>query len=150
MNRWQSVIVVMAAFFLCNPVSAELNPDKPFAEQHVLLQVSDNDPAKFSLALDIANNLIRHYGGTDNIDVQIVTFAGGIHMLTNPRKNPNTQRIKSLMASDVSFIVCLNTLDTITRKSGSKPVLIEGSRGVQTGVAHMLEKIHSGYTVIRP
>ena len=31
-----------------------LNEDKPFAETHVLLQVSQTDPKRYSLALDIA------------------------------------------------------------------------------------------------
>ena len=35
-----------------------LNEDKPFAEAHVLLQVSSADTARHSLVLDIANNLL--------------------------------------------------------------------------------------------
>ena len=125
-----------------------LNSEKPFAEKHVILQVSDNDPAKFSLALDVSNNLIRHYGSTDNIDIQIVAFAGGVHMLAENAENKT--RIESLLASDVRFVVCLNTLDTIQRTTGRRLRVLEGVDGVQTGVAYMLEEIEKGYTHIHP
>ena len=42
-----------------------LSEEKPFAEAHVILQVSQADPTRYSLALDIANNLSKHYGGQD-------------------------------------------------------------------------------------
>jgi intracellular sulfur oxidation DsrE/DsrF family protein len=129
--------------------ATEINPDKPFAEKHVLLQVSDKDPAKFNLTLDIANNLIRHYGSTDAIDIQVVTFAGGINLLLKD-DNPNAERIHSLMASDVRFFVCLNSVDTLERKTGKQIELLTGAAGVQTGVAHMLEQIELGYAHIHP
>lgn len=146
-------IVRLAALLLAAAVplvqAAEINPEKPFAERHVLLQVSDNDPAKFNLTLDIANNLIRHYGSSDTIDIQIVTFAGGVRMLY-AESNSNAERIDSLMANEVRFTVCLNTMDTIQRQTGERPALLPGVIGVQTGVAYMLEEISRGYAHIHP
>ena len=124
-NIFQGIVLLVGNFLMFTATAEALNPEKPFAERHVLLQVSDGDPAKFSLALDVANNLIRHYGGTDNIDVQIITFAGGVNMLTRPDSNPNFERIKSLMDSEVTFVVCLNSLDTIKRKTGTRPVVFD-------------------------
>ena len=149
-KSFQSIVLMVGIFLVFTATAKERNPDKPFAERHVLLQVSDRDPAKFSLTLDVANNLIRHYGGTDHIDVQIITFAGGVDMLTTPDSNPNSERIKSLMDSNVTFVVCLNSLDTIKRRTGTRPVVLTGTKGVQTGVAYMLEKIHEGYIQIHP
>ena len=149
-KSFQSIVLVVGVFLMFTTIAEELNPEKPFAERHVLLQVSDGDPAKFSLALDVANNLIHHYGGTDHIDVQIITFAEGVNMLTTPDSNPNFARIRSLMASNVTFVVCLNSLDTLERKTGTRPVVLAGTKGVQTGVAYMLEKIHDGYIQIHP
>lgn len=144
------LIVSLAIFMSLHAyTSDDINPDKPFAEKHVLLQISDNDPEKFQLTLDIANNLVRHYGSTDAIDIQIVTFAGGIQLL-NARNNPFAERISSLMASDVRFYACLNTLDTLERKTGERMPLVHGTNGVQTGVAYMLEQIEVGYAHIHP
>jgi intracellular sulfur oxidation DsrE/DsrF family protein len=147
---FQSIVLLVGIFLVFTVTAQELNREKPFAERHVLLQVSEREPAKFSLTLDVANNLIRHYGGTDHIDGQIITFAGGVNMLTTPDANQNSKRIKSLMDSDVTFVVCLNSLETIQRKTGEKLVVLAGTKGVQTGVAYMLEKIYEGYIETHP
>ena len=69
-------------------------------------------------------------------------------MLT--QQTAHETRIKSLMASDVRFFTCLNTIDSIERATGVRPVMLEGVTGVQTGVAHMLDEIDSGYAHIHP
>ena len=125
-----------------------LNEDKPFAKTHIILQLSDTDPTKHSLILDIANNLIRHYGGADMVDIEIVAFAAGIDLLLEG--SPHESRISSLVDTGVKFYICLNTVDTRERKSGKRPVLSKYATGVQTGVAFMVDEIHRGYTHIRP
>jgi uncharacterized protein len=115
----------------------------------VILQVSDADPAKYTAVLDIANNLIKYYKGPDYIDIEVIAFGVGVHMLTGD-SNPDTLRIDSLMANGVRFYVCKNTLDSIQRKTGVRPVPLPGVIGVQTGVAFMLEQIQAGYTQIHP
>ena len=110
-NLIQRAGLTLGLLLLAISGSAEsLNPDKPFAEKHVLLQVSEHDPQKFSLVLDIANNLVRHYGSTDAIDIQIVGFGGGAHLML-AKDNAYAERISSTMASDIRFVVCLNTID---------------------------------------
>ena len=47
--------------------------DKPFAEQKVVLQISDADPTKQTLVLNVASNLVKAYG-QDKVDVEIVAF----------------------------------------------------------------------------
>ncbi|MDP5059237.1 MAG: hypothetical protein NWQ11_07175, partial [Pseudomonadales bacterium] len=122
---------------------------KPFAERHVILQVSDADPSKYTAVLDIANNLIKHYKGPDYIDIEVIAFGAGVHMLTG-EVGENSIRIDSLIANGVGFYVCLNTLDSIQRKTGERPVILPGVIGVQTGVAFMLEEIQAGYVHIQP
>jgi intracellular sulfur oxidation DsrE/DsrF family protein len=137
-------------------IAADLD-NKPFAEHHIILQVSDADPAKYAATLDIANNLIKHYQGPDFVDVEVVAFGKGVQMYyagtnagVNVTNNSNKGRIDSLINNGVRFYVCLNTIDTIQRKTGKRPILIDGVEGVQTGVAFMLEEIESGYTHIHP
>ncbi|MBE9549215.1 MAG: hypothetical protein IMF09_07380 [Proteobacteria bacterium] len=125
-----------------------LNEDKPFAKTHIILQLSDADPKKHSLVLDIANNLTRHYGGADMVDIEIIAFASGIDLLLEG--NPNAARISSLVDSGVNFYICLNTVDTRERKTGKRPKISKHATGVQTGVAFMVDEIHRGYTHIRP
>lgn len=133
--------------------------EKPFAEKHIILQLSDSDPNKYTAVLDIANNLIKHYEGPDFIDIEVIAFGQGVEVYftdsssaENPKglANKNEQRVNSLLDNGVRFYVCLNTLDSIQRKTGKRPEILDGVIGVQTGVAFMLEEITNGYTLIHP
>ena len=150
----QAKILLVSLFLLLGSVTVFaqdgeiLNEDKPFAKAHIILQLSDADPKKHSLVLDIANNLTRHYGGADMADIEIVAFASGIDLLLEG--NPHEARISSLVDSGVNFYICLNTVDTRERKTGKRPKIGKYATGVQTGVAFMVDEIHRGYTHIRP
>jgi len=139
---------VLIALLSKQALASDLD-SKPFAEHQVILQVSDADASKYSTALDIANNLIKHYGSPDLIDIEVIAFGKGVGMLLE-KQNVNASRIESLMDNGVRFYVCLNTIDTLYRKTGILPVLFPGVEGVQTGVVFMLDEINTGYTHIHP
>jgi intracellular sulfur oxidation DsrE/DsrF family protein len=147
-------VIVNAVFLYCllsAPVLADeedAGDDKPFAEAHIVLQLADSDAKTQSRVLSVANNLIKHYGGPDFVDIEIVAYGPGISLLFVD--NANDQRISSLLANDVRFVGCMNTVDTITRKTGKKPVLIPETIPVQTGVARLVERANQGFVVIRP
>ncbi len=121
---------------------------KPFAEARVLLQLSDRDDEKQDAVLDVANNLIKHYGGPDMIDIEIVAFGSGIGLLF--AESPRSERIESLVVSGVRFVACMNTVDTIERKTGKRPVLTTHAIPVQAGVAHMIQRAEEGFVLVRP
>jgi hypothetical protein len=128
---------------------AEDNGDeKPFAEAHIVLQLADEDARIQARVLSVANNLIKHYGGPDLVDIEIVAYGPGISLLFPD--NANNSRISSLLANDVRFVGCMNTVETITRKTGKRPELIPETIPVQTGVARLVERASQGYVVIRP
>ncbi len=144
-----SLMPIFALLSFLPPLQADKSEDKPFAEQHVIFQVSDADPAKYTTTLDIANNLIKHYQGPDFVDIEVIAFGSGVQMLLE-KDNPDRERISSLMKNGVRFYVCLNTLDTMQRRTGHRPVILPGVEGVQTGVAFMIEEIQAGYTHVHP
>lgn len=119
---------------------------KPFAEVRVVLQLSDQ--ARESVVLDVANNLIKNYGGPDNIDIEVITFGPGIRLLYAGSQHET--RIASLAANGVRFYVCENTLDTMERNYGSRPTLSEHANPVRAGVARIVEKVRDGYILVRP
>lgn len=119
---------------------------KPFAEVHVVLQLSDQ--SNEAVVLDVANNLIKNYGGPDNIDIEIVTFGKGIRLLFAGTEHE--VRIASLVDNGVRFYVCENTLDTIERKTGIRPVMTKHADYVRAGVARIIESVAEGYTLVRP
>jgi len=119
---------------------------KPFAEKHVILQLSDQ--ANEAVVLDTANNLIKNYGGPDMIDIEIVTFGKGVRLMY--AESEHQVRIASLVDNGVRFYVCLNTLDTIERTSGERPKINPNAIMVQAGVAHIIDRVDDGYILIRP
>jgi len=133
--------------FLCTAIFAQ-ESDKPFAEAHIVLQLADGDAKSQSRVLSVANNLIKHYGGPDFVDIEIVTYGPGISLLYPD--NPNHERITSLLANEVRFVGCLNTIETVERKTGKRPELIPETILVQTGVARLVERATQGFVVIRP
>jgi intracellular sulfur oxidation DsrE/DsrF family protein len=135
---------------LCAALAAadEGDSDKPFAEAHVVLQLADGDAKTQARVLSVANNLIKHYGGPDFVDIEIVAYGPGISLLYPD--NVNSQRISSLLANDVRFVGCMNTVETIERKTGKRPDLISETIPVQTGVARLIERATQGFVVIRP
>jgi len=147
MMRWL-ILTLCGVAALANAAEFPDEDPKPFAEARVILQLSDGDERKQSIVLDVANNLIKHYGGPDMIDIEIVAFAQGIELLF--ADNPRSERIDSLVVSGVRFVACMNTVDTLERTTGKRPTLTEHAIPVQTGVAHIVQRANEGYTLVRP
>ena len=122
-------------------------PDKPFAEHHLVVQLSDNTPAKRALALSVPYNLIKFYD-PDKISIVVVAFGPGIDLLR--AGNPNRVRVDSLISQGVEFDICMNTVDTVERETGKKVDINPKAVKVQVGVARILELAEKGYTVVRP
>ena len=146
------LLVSITAFFACLAVfslqASEISGEefKPFAEKHVILQLSDQ--ANEAVVIDTANNLIKNYGGPDMIDIEIVTFGKGVRLLF--ADHPQKTRITSLVENGVRFYICGNTLDTIEREEGKRPDINPSAIPVTAGVAHMIDRVDEGYILIRP
>jgi intracellular sulfur oxidation DsrE/DsrF family protein len=121
---------------------------KPFAEARIVLQMGDGDAETQTRLLNVANNLIKHYGGPDFVDIEIVAYGPGLSLLFPG--NANAERISSLLANDVRFAGCMNTVESIERATGDRPDLIPEAIPVQTGVARLVERAQQGFVVIRP
>ena len=140
---------VIAALMTTTAFAAEPAPlpDKPFAEHRIVLQLSDNDAAKQSLVLSVANNLLKHYD-PDKVAIEVVAFGPGIALLFPG--NSNRARVESLVAQGVRFDICLNTVDTVERESGKRPEFIAVATPVQVGVGHILSLTENGFTLVKP
>jgi hypothetical protein len=122
-------------------------------ERHRLaLQISDNDPDKMNAVLNVAANVSSYYSEKgDEVEIQIVAFNAGLHMLradTSPVK-PRLQSFKQGMPN-VSFKACENTLDSMERKEGKEPPLVPNAERVKAGVVTLIELAEKGWTVVRP
>ena len=134
---------------LCLSVQAQAAPsEKPFAEQKIVLQLSDDDAAKQTLVLNVANNLIKHYGA-DKVDIEIVAFGPGLRLLF--ADNVNNGRINSLVeGSGVRFAACQNTIAAMSKALGEEPALNPNATPVTAGIVRILELTGQGYELVRP
>ena len=121
--------------------------DKPFAEHHLALQLSDNDPKKEALTLSVAYNLLKYYG-PDRIAIEVVTFGPGIDLLR--AGNAHRAEVDSLVSQGVQFDVCMNTVETIERETGKPVDLNPRAVKVEAGVAQILALTEKGFTLVRP
>jgi intracellular sulfur oxidation DsrE/DsrF family protein len=123
------------------------------AESHRLaLQISDDDPAKMRAVLDVAANVSRHYSGQgEDAEIVVVAFNGGLDMLLEDR-SPVKERLANFLKSmsNVSFIACGNTLETLAVKEGRRPPPIQGVSITQVGVAALMDLAEKNWTIVRP
>ena len=142
MNKIMLIIALMLSFGV--QASSE---SKPFAEKHVVLQITDPDPQKQTLVLNVANNLIKHYG-QDKVDIEIVAFGPGLRLLL--KKNKNVARIDGLVNNGVQFSACQNTIKGMTKKLGHAPEINPSAVHVSAGVVRIIDLVAQGYQLIRP
>lgn len=144
----KKTVTLLLVLFVLAGATASWAEDKPFAEKKVVLQISDNDPFKQTLVLNVAGNLIKHYG-RDKVDVEIVAFGPGLRLMF--AENSNANRIKGLAEdSGVRFSACKNTIRGMTAKLGHSPVLDEHAVPVTAGVVQILDLVAKGYTLVKP
>ena len=140
MRNFSKIILIFLLMFSVNI----------FAEDKVhklVIQVSTKDFTTQKIALSNAINVQKHYG-MDNVVIELVAYGPGLELVTT--KSFQDSRVRSLIAQDIIFTACGNTMDTIKRKTGRYPTLIDGVTKVQTGVARIIELQEQGYSYIRP
>lgn len=146
LRLWILGLVCLPLMLLSATAPAETE-SKPFAEHHVVLQISDEDPGKQTLVLNVANNLMKAYGA-DNVDVEIVAFGPGLRLLF--AENANGDRIAGLASSGVRFAACGNTLKKMTSLLGEEPKLHADATVVSAGVVRIIELVGQGYVLVKP
>ena len=122
-------------------------------EKHRLaLQISDDSAEKMNAVLNVAANVSKYYTDKgDEVEIQIVAFNAGLTML-RADKSPVLERLKSFKQSmpNVSFMACQNTLDSLARKEGKEPPLVDNAVRVTAGVVTLIELGEKGWTIVRP
>jgi intracellular sulfur oxidation DsrE/DsrF family protein len=131
---------------LVTPVSMA-QEEKPFADQKLVLQISDMDPDKQTLVLNVASNIMKAYG-QDQADVEIVAFGPGLRLLFV--ENSNAGRIDGLVESGVRFAACNNTITNMGKILGGPPELNPHATVVSGGIVRIKELADQGYLLVKP
>ncbi|HEX7055410.1 MAG TPA: hypothetical protein VF211_15915 [Burkholderiales bacterium] len=110
----------------------------------VVLQVSDNDPAKWNLALNNARN-IQHDLGTDSVAIEIVAYGPGLGMLKADSKVAD--RLAQALDASVGLLACENTM---RNTKTTRDQMYAGISYVDAGVVHIMKRQREGWAYIRP
>jgi intracellular sulfur oxidation DsrE/DsrF family protein len=146
MIKTTKTIMVLLFLTLASNIYAA-NDDKPFAEQKLVLQISDADPTKQTLVLNVASNAMKAYGA-DKIDIEIVAFGPGLRLMF--ADNHNKQRISGLVDNGVRFAACGNTLKKVTKILGEEPEINSQVKMVPGGIVRIIELVNQDYILVKP
>jgi intracellular sulfur oxidation DsrE/DsrF family protein len=139
------VAAVLLGSVLAGP--AQAGDSHPFATAHYVLQVSEDDPARWNLAMNNAQNLQNAYG-PDKVEVVIVAYGPGLKMLL--KKAKTAKRVQSLSMGGVEFDACHNTMKHMAKKLGHMPAMNSVAKVVPGGVVRIGELEQKGYSYIKP
>ena len=118
----------------------------------VAIHVDQSDIAQMNLALGNASNVLEHYKSLgEEIEIEIVTYAQGLHML-RADTSPVKERIKTLREKmpNVVFSACDNTRRRMEKDEGRKITFISEATIVPSGIVRLIELQEQGWSYIRP
>ena len=121
--------------------------EKAFAEHKFVLQISDMDPSKQTLVLNVANNILKAYG-TDQVDIEIVAFSAGLRLLFED--NANAGRIDGLVQNGVRFFACQNTINNMSNTLGRPLKINKHASSGKGGIVRIKELVDQGYILVKP
>lgn len=141
MNRALTAIVACCAFILAVPASAADPAAKPM---RVVMQISENQPPVWNLALNNIRNVQKELGAK-NIEVEVVAYGPGLAMLRDDATVAN--RVQEALASGVRFVACRNTMEN---QKITEAQMLPGISYAQAGVIEIIRKQMEGYAYLRP
>ncbi len=120
----------------------------------IAIQVDQNDPQVMNLALNNATNVIEYYRGrNEDVDVDIVTYGPGLHML-RADTSPVQDRIKRLkdmaFPGRIQFSACNNTKQGMEKTEGHAISILPDATIVPSGVVRLMELQEHGWSYVRP
>ncbi|MEO5763966.1 MAG: DsrE family protein [Casimicrobiaceae bacterium] len=133
--RAAAVLAVISPLALAQPRAAE---------NRVVIQVSDNDPAKWNLALNNARNIQTDLGAK-NVDIEIVAYGPGIGMLKADSVVGN--RIGEALGAGVKVVACENTM---RGQKLQKADMLDSIGYVPAGVIEIMRRQQEHWSYLRP
>jgi len=110
----------------------------------LVIQVSENDPATWNLALNNAKNIQKDVG-KDNVELEIVAFGPGINMLKV--ESEVATRVNEAVDSGVKVMACQNTMRS---QKLNKEDMNAKIGYVPAGVVEIMQRQQQGYAYLRP
>jgi intracellular sulfur oxidation DsrE/DsrF family protein len=136
-----ALVLAVIALGVALPVTAQTAAP---TRGKVVLQMSENDPAKWNLALNNARNIQADLGAA-NVDIELVAYGPGIGMLKADSVAAN--RIDEALGAGVKIVACENTMRGQKLTRGDMLGKIDY---VPAGVVEIMQRQQQGWAYIRP
>ena len=121
--------------------SAPTAMDKP---ARLVMQVSDNDPARWNLVMNNAQNVQKNLGAS-HVEIEIVAYGPGVKMLT--LDSTANSRVAEVVKSGIKVVACENTMHGMNlTKADMNPAI----GFVPAGAVEIMQKQLQGWAYIRP
>ena len=133
--------LLAAALLAATVACPALAQDKP---QRLLIQISDENPKVWGLALSNARN-VRHDLGPDKVELEIVVYGPAIRMLEF--ESDWRDRVTQVIDEGIRVIACENTMAAMGLKRDD---MLGGVEFVKTGLAHVMRRQLEGWAYARP
>jgi len=115
-----------------------------WAQEKVIFQVSDADPAKWNLTLNNIANVQKDVGA-DKVQIEVVAYGPGIGMLK--LESPVATRVADAVGKGIQVVACENTL---TAQKLARADMLPNISYVPAGVVELMRKQQQGWAYIRP
>lgn len=141
-----------AAIGLAPAGVARASAEESKKPHRLVIQISANDPATMTLALNNAVNVAHHYGEVgEEIEIEFVAYGPGLHMVRSDT-SPVKDRIKSVGGSipNLTFTACGNTIENMSKAEGKEIPILPDVAITKTGVVRLIELQEKGWSYIRP
>ena len=135
-----TVLLVAAGLFL-SPAAQSAEQQ---AKERVVLQVSDDNPKTWNLALNVIENLQQAYG-KQNVDIELVALGLGIGILKLESVAGN--RVQDALQSGARIVACQVTM---RRQKLTKEDMLPNIGYVPAGIVEVITKQRQGWVMNRP
>ncbi len=158
MSRIFVALAMLAAVAITGPAFAQTRsqpaPSASAKEKvhRVVIQVSQNDPAMMTTALNNAENLTKHFASKgERVEIEFVAYGAGLAMVRSDT-SPVKDRLATLNRSmkNITFSGCNNTLTNQSTAEHKEITLVPEARLVPTGIGRIVELSEQGWTYVRP
>ncbi|MBT2642276.1 DsrE family protein [Bacillus sp. ISL-41] len=156
--REKIIFIVMTALLLTTSLSWAAaktdgetgRPDTtPQGHYQVVWQVTDPAGTNESNWAGVLNNVENSLAeiGEDKMEIEVVAFGAGIHMLSKEKSSPELQeRIRKLQERGVVFAACANSM---AKNGYEMEDMIDGAVQVPSGAAEVIRKQRQGWIYMR-
>ena len=114
--------------------------------RRIIMKLNMSDIHAVNHLIGTVYNILKDYP-SDTLKVEVIAYGPGMRAIKKDYDKKTLSRIRSLMAYDVTFTGCLNTMATMGWK---KKDFIKNISYRQAGIAEVIEKQVAGWVDATP